>query len=849
MKVAWLSLDEGDSDPTRFLTYLVAAVQTIAPNVGKAVLAALQSPQPPPTETILTTLLNDLTTIAERFILVLDDYHALDSRPIDQALTFLIDHLPTQLHLVIASREDPSLPLARLRVRGQLTELRAADLRFTPAEAADFLNRVMGLNLGADNIAALETRTEGWIAGLQLAAISMQSRSDVAGFIGSFTGSHRFVLDYLVEEVLQHQPEHTRSFLLQTVILDRLCASLCNAVTEREDGKEMLDVLERGNLFLIPLDDQRQWYRYHHLFADVLQTRLMEAQSDRVAALHSRASAWYEQNGLRSDAIRHALAASEFARAADLVELAFPAMNLARQFATLLGWLKALPDELVRVRPVLCYAYALASMACGENEGVESRLQDAERWLDATANIGERAEYPATKMVVADEKEFHRLPGLVALVRAGQALGRGDLSATVKYARRVLDLAPAGDHLMLGGAASQLGLVAWTNGDLDAARQMTADGMANLQLGGYISPSIGCAITLADIQITQGRLHEAMTTYERGLPWAMQPGAPVLPGAADMYVGMSNLHYEHNDLKVATQHLLTSQSLGVLAGMPQNPYRWRAAMARIQVAQGDLSGALDLLDQAERLYDGNFSPNVRPIATRRIRVWLAQGRLSEALNWVHEQGLSVDNELSYLREFDHITLARVLLAGYRSDRANGSISAVMGLLERLLKAAEASGRKGSAIEMLVLQALAYHAQGDLAAALLPLQRALALAEPEGYVRMFLDEGEPMRLLIEKQAREGYQPIGYVNKLLAAFPQPVSPQSTIVSQQSEMVEPLSERELEILRLIAEGLSNREIGERLFLALDTVKGHNRRLFDKLQVKSRTEAIARARELGLL
>jgi LuxR family maltose regulon positive regulatory protein len=506
-------------------------------------------------------------------------------------------------------------------------------------------------------------------------------------------------------------------------------------------------------------------------------------------------------------------------------------------------------------------------MACGENEGVESRLQDAECWFDATANIGERAEYPAMKMVVADEKEFQRLPGLVALVRAGQALGRGDLSATVKYARRVLDLAPAGDHLMLGGAASQLGLVAWTNGDLDAARQMTADGMANLQLGGYISPSIGCVITLADIQITQGRLHEAMTTYERGLQWAMQPGAPVLPGAADMYVGMSHLHYEHNDLKVATQHLLTSQSLGVLAGMPQNPYRWRAAMARIQVAQGDLSGTLDLLDQAERLYDGNFSPNVRPIATRRIRVWLAQGRLGEALNWVHEQGLSVDNELSYLREFDHITLARVLLAGYRSDRANGSISAVMGLLERLLKAAEASGRKGSAIEMLVLQALAYYAQDDLAAALLPLQRALALAEPEGYVRMFLDEGEPMRLLIEKRAREGYQPIGYVNKLLAAFPQPVSPQSTIVSQQSEirnqqhlhraadavqvseMVEPLSERELEILRLIAEGLSNREIGERLFLALDTVKGHNRHLFDKLQAKSRTEAIARARELGLL
>ena len=358
-------------------------------------------------------------------------------------------------------------------------------------------------------------------------------------------------------------------------------------------------------------------------------------------------------------------------------------------------------------------------------------------------------------MVVVDEEEFRRLPGMIALIRAAQALARGDMPETVKNARRVLDLAPEDDHLMLGGAASQLGLAAWTSGDLDAARRMTADGMANVRLAGYISSAIGGAIVLADIQIAQGRLHEAMTTYERALQWATEPGAPVLRGAADMYVGMSDLHREHNDLKTATQHLLTSQALGELAGLPQNPYRWCAAMARIREAQGDLDGALDLLDQAERLYDGDFSPNVRPIATRKTRVWVAQGRLGEALGWAREQGLSVENELSYLREFDHITLARVLLARYRSDRADGSISGVVGLLERLLKAAEEGGRKGSVIEILVLQAIAYHAQGDLPAALLPLQHALALAEPEGYVRMFLDEGPGMRNCFAKLPRRAY----------------------------------------------------------------------------------------------
>jgi LuxR family maltose regulon positive regulatory protein len=842
--VAWLSLDEGDNDPTRFLTYFIAALQTITANIGAGVLSVLQSPQPPPIESILTALLNEITTLTDNFVLVLDDYHVLDAKPVDEALTFLLEHLPPQMHLVIATREDPHLPLARLRARGQLTELRAADLRFTPAEAAEFLNRVMGLNLSAEDIAALETRTEGWIAGLQLAALSMQGRSDATSFIQAFTGSHRFVLDYLVEEVLRLQPEGIHSFLLKTAILDRLCGSLCDAVTGREDGKGMLETLERGNLFIIPLDDQRQWYRYHPLFAEVLQARLLDEQPDQVFSLHQRAGEWYEHNGSAADAIRHVLAAKDFERAAILVELAVPEMRRNRQEATVteLGWLKALPDELVHFRPVLSVDYAYALFGGGELEAVEARLRDAERWLDTTADTA--------GMVVVDEEEFHRLPGMIALLRAAQALVRGDMPETVKNARRVLDLAPEDAHLMLGGAASQLGLAAWTSGDLETARRMTADGMANVRLAGYISAAIGGARVLADIQIAQGRLHEAMSTYERALQWATEPGAPVQRGAADMHVGMSNLHYEHNDLKTAMQHLVTSQALGELAGLPPNPYRWCAAMARIREVQGDLDGALVLLDQAERLYDGAFAPNVRPIATRKVQVWVAQGRLGEAMGWAREQGLSVENELSYLQEFDHITLARVLLACYQSERADRSILDAMGLLERLLKAAEEGGRTGSVIEILVLQASAYHAQGDLPAALKPLQKALMLAEPEGYVRIFVDEGSSMMQLLGKASARNIMP-DYIGKLLTAFEaeKQKSEDKPDLSHAQPLIEPLSQREREILQLIALGLSNREIGERLFLALDTVKGHNRKIFDKLQVQSRTEAIARARELGLL
>lgn len=857
-QVAWLSLDEGDNDPTRFLTYMVAALRTIAPDTGEGIIEVLQSPQPPPLEVILTTLLNEISALPFNFLLVLDDYHLVDAKPVDDILTFIVEHLPPQMHLVLTTREDPQLPLPRLRARGQLIELRASDLRFTTSEATEFLRQVMRLDLSEEDVATLEERTEGWIAGLQLAALSMQGHQDVAGFIRAFAGDHRYIVDYLVEEVLRRQSEVTRQFLLQTSILDRLNGPLCDAVTGQKGSTARLETLERGNFFVVGLDDTRHWYRYHHLFAEVLYAHLVADYPGRISTLHQSASKWYEHNGSTAEAIHHALAASNFERAADLVELAVPAMRRSRQEATLLGWLKALPDELFHCRPVLSVQYADALMLSGKFEGVEARLRDAERWLDTpTADVsgGERPQAPSTqanpeqsrRMIVVNEAEFRRLPGSIAVNRAGMALVRGDVSGTVKYARLALDRLPEEDHLGGGAAASLLGLAYWTSGNLEAGHRAYADGMARLQKAGHISDTMGCSIALADIRIAQGRLHEAITTYEHALQLAAEQGPNVLRGTADMYVGMSELHLEYNDLKAATQYLLRSKELGELAGLPQNPYRWCVAMARVREAEGDLDGALELLHHSERVYMSDFFPNVRPIAALKARVWLAQGRLGQALGWAREQGLSAGDELSYLYEFEHITLARVLLARYKSDQdeVNRFILEPLELLERLLRAAQAGERIGSLLEILVLQSLAHQLQGDIRAALEPLQRALMLAEPEGYMRMFVNEGAPMMVLLQEAAKRKIAP-NYVRHLLTAFDKDEDRTSL---KQQVLIEPLSARELEVLRLLRTELSGPEIARQLSVSLPTLRTHTNNIYLKLGMNNRRAAVRRAEELGLL
>jgi LuxR family maltose regulon positive regulatory protein len=854
-KVAWLSLDEGDNDPVRFLSYFIAAlnqIEGIGAAFGKGAMAMLQSTQSSLIEAILTPLINEIAAIPDRIILVLDDYHLIDAQPIHDALAFLLEHLPPQMHLVIATREDPHLPLARLRVRGQLTELRATDLRFTPSEAAGFLNQVIGLNLSAEDIAALETRTEGWIAGLQLAAISMQGQKDTTSFIKSFTGSHYFVMDYLVEEVLQQQFESVQTFLLRTSILDRMCGPLCDALLldPLASGQKTLEYLEHANLFIVPLDNERRWYRYHHLFADLLRQRLHQSTASStgdegrgVAELHIRASVWYEENGLDIEAIHHAIAAGDYDRTANLIELAWPGMDGNFQSATWLNWVRALPENIIKGRPVLCADYAQALMDVGELDGCESLLQDAERWLKP-------GEGQSKEMVVADREQFHYLAISIANSRAYRAQVLGDIKGSIKYAKMALGFLTDEDPLRQAQGTSLLASAYWAGGDLEAAQRALTVGRDGMEKAGNILFAIACTVALVDIVVDRGLLHQAGIIIEKAFQIAKKQSENELWVTANLFLVLSMINLEHGNIEVAEADLIKGKQLSEKVSLGYWPYRSSLAEAGIKETEGDLEGALGLINQAELQYFRNPTPNVRPVSAIKARLWIRLGRLREALDWAGELGLSVDDELSFLREYEHITLVRVLIAQYKNDDAESSLSDALKLLKRLFKAAEDGNRLGSFIEILVLQALAYQAHGNIPLALPPLKRALAIAEPEGYVRIFIDEGPAMAGLLSEAAAHGNK-TDYIVKLLSVFgdEQQKSEDKSNLHPAQHLIEPLSQRELEVLVLIAQGLSNHEISERLFLALSTVKGHNLKIFGKLEVQRRTEAVARARELGLL
>ncbi len=852
--ICWLSLDDEDSEPQQFFSYLAAAIRPLA-DVQSSLAQQLQAPQSPPAKSLMAAVVNDVIPVSTPFYLILDDYHVIDSPDIDGAIAFLLDHMPPQMTLVLTSRADPGFPISRLRARGQLTEVRADDLRFSESETAQFLQQSMNLTLSPDQITALESRTEGWIAGLQMAALSLQNRGDVAGFIDNFTGSHRFIMDYLLEEVLNQQPEEVKDFLLETAVLDRLCAGLCDALRQTPPAsQQILEQLESHNLFLIPLDNDRRWYRYHHLFADLLQQRLRQKASlptgASEATLHSRASQWYEENDLETKAIHHALTAQDFERVARLLELVWPAMDGTFQTAVWLDWAKKVPTDLFRVRPVLSVDHAWALLNGGQLEAAAARLQDAEQWLDTTASA---------EMVIADTEQFQSLPASIASARTYHAQAIGDVSSTLKYAQQALDLLPEDDYIKRGPAASLLGLMYWAEGKLEAGYQALAEAMNGFRLAGQLFFTISGTYGLADMQIGQGRLREATKTYEQALQLALAQGEPAIRGTTDLYWGLGMLAYERGDAETTKQHLLKSEELGETAALPDWPYRRCLAEARIKEAEGAYDAALSLLDQANQLYVRTPVPTVRPIAALKAHVWIKQGELAKAQDWAQAQGLSVTDNLSYLREFEHITLARLLIAQFKHNQTDQPIFEALELLKQLLKTAENEQRVGSELEILITQAIAHEAQGNIATALAPLERALTLAEPEGYVRLFVNEGMPMSQLLPAAAKQGIQP-SYVNRLLATLtpsepaksksqapsPQPLAAQPMV---DQSLVDPLSPRELEILTLIAAGLKNKEIAEQLIISLNTVLYHTKNIYSKLGVNKRTLAIAKAKEFNLI
>lgn len=823
---AWLSLDAGDADPTRLLTYLVAALQSMAPTIGAGVVRALQAPQPPPTEAILTALLNELTTIPNDFVLVLDDYHMIDAQAVDQALTFLLEHLPPHLHLVIATREDPQIPLARFRARDHLTELRAVDLRFTPAEAAAFLNEVMGLDLAAADIAALETRTEGWIAGLQLAALSLQGHHDATSFIKAFTGSHHFVLDYLLAEVLQQQSASVQTFLLRTSILDRLCGPLCDAVLRdpTASGQATLAYLERANLFLVPLDHERRWYRYHQLFADLLRQRLRQRSASstgdaesRVNELHIRASQWYEEHGLDLEAFQHAAAAQDIARAELLIEGKGIPLHFRGAGVPVLKWLQSLPTTVLDARPSLWVTYASAIFfVAHQHTAVEQKLQAAE------AALAHRA--PGAE----PDDNTRDLVGRIASLRATLAVIRNDAATIITQSRRALEYLHPNNLPVRTATTWTLGHAYQLQGDRAAASRAYTDVIAiGTSLGNSIY-TMAATINLGQIQEADNQLHLATRTYRRVLQLA---GDPPQPMACVAHLGLARISYQWNDLQTALQYGQQCLQLTQQMDSVDTFAACGVLLARLRLAQEDVSGAVAVLDEAEGFVrEHNFVFRLPDVAAAQVLTLLRRGHLAAAAQLAETHGLPMSQ-------------ARVHLA-------QGDTSAALAVLEPVRQQADAKGWPDERLTVLVLLAVALHAHGETDTAVQVLGAALTLAEPGGFIRLFVDEGAPMAQLLSAAAAHGMMP-DYIGTLLAAFEAEHSKREdpSYLPQAQPVSEPLSQREIEVLHLMAQGLSNREISERLFLALSTVKGHNLKIFGKLQVQRRTEAVARARELGLL
>ena len=829
LPAAWLSLDEDDNDLARFLTYLIAALQTIWPEVGTDSLALLHSSPVPRSHMLLSRLLNDLTAVSEKFILVLDDYHTIETESIDEALTFFIEHMPVGMHLVITSRVDPNLSLSRLRARGQFNELRGADLRFTLTETAQFLQQMTNLNFTADEMAALDSRIEGWIAGLQMAALSLQRREvDAIQFIEEFTGSHRYIMDYLVDEVLQQQPAEVQTFLLYTSILDLLCGPLCEAVLQRDESsrtaQEMLAYLEHANLFIYPLDDQRNWYRYHHLFADLLHHRLIQMYPNRVATLHLRASRWYEQAGLTGQAVQHAVAAQAFDRAATLVEQVAPALIQRGELARLLNWIDSLPNDELRTRPRLSLYFGWGLFLSGQIK-------------QATANL------EAVETILATDKT-QRTPevqGHIAAMRARLLREIGELDSTIVLSRQGLAHLPEQDTLLRARITLDLAIAYYLKGEFEPACQLLTETIAAGQTAEHLLSTLSAIYLNTQIFRAQGRLQQALQLCQAGLELVERHGWQNFPALGFVYVAFGDLLREQNELSQAKEYLERGIRLSQEGGTPHILIAGHVWLAWLRQTEGDVPSSQESIQAAFQIVQqhqvSRFYP-IPPAACYQARLWIVQGNLAAANRWAQESGLNPANPpVAYLYEVDCLTLVRLMIA-------QGNLAVAETLLIKLRGAATTTGRNGSLIEILILQAITFAAQKRNEEALSTLVQALDLAEGEGFVRIFLDEGAPMTELLRRAVAQGLH-APYALHLLNALGERVS----AIASPQPLIEPLSERELEILRRVAAGYSNQEIAQELVIAGSTVKKHIHNIYAKLAVKSRTQAVARSRELGLL
>ena len=745
-RVAWLSLDAMDNGPRRFLGDLLASLEA-ADAAPPETAELLESTATIPVEAVLTSVVNHLEQLPGRTVLALDDYHVVEAPDVHAAVTFLVDHLPPRATLAVATRADPPLPLPRLRASGDLVELRAAQLRFTRQETGEFLCGAMGLELSDDHVEALDARTEGWVAGLQLAGLSLRGVEDPAAFVAEFAGTDRFVLDYLVEEVLRRQPEDVRAFLLDTAVLGRLSGPLCDAVTDRRDGDSLLEALERANLFVVPLDTRRRWYRYHHLFADALRARVATERPHRVATVHRRASEWYAAHGLPEEAVTHALAGDDSEHAADLVEAALPDLRRERQDRLLRRWLTTLPDDVVRRRALLATYRAWTRLVEGDLDGLEDWLTDAEEALAASPPA------PAPGASQAALEELRTLPATIAVFRASAAQARGDTAATTEHAGRALAATRPQDHMARAAAAGFLGLAAWARGDLAEAVETFGEAVRDMAAAGDVADALGSTVVLGRMWVERGDPGEARRLFERALARAEHHPGAALAILGDLHVGLADVLVDLGDLDAAEEHLVTAQSLGDSASLLENRHRWFVASARLHEARGDLDAAVELLDRAEALHVPGFFPEVRPIPALRARVHLRQGRLAEAREWASERGLHRVAEPAYLGRYEQETLT------------------------------------------------------------------------------LLEQAEAAHAAARREAGHAAYPKGLGDKAAGG------------------TEALSERELEVLRLLATALSGPEIARELYVSLNTLRTHTKHIFTKLDVTTRRAAVMRASELGLL